>query len=126
LYAPSRAGRSTSTRSHRPPRRRSWFALDATGLGGSLQLGTLASATLTDVVVRLNRATGTTHLLNWSTDVTARPSRSLHLGLADEVSGNVVSLVIGSFIHGSGHFDLTKQPGGVTLGGGDLVKPRCC
>ena len=52
---------------------RSWLAVNASSLGGTLHLGTLASATLTDVLVKINSGTGS-DALNWGTTCTARPS----------------------------------------------------
>ena len=95
---------------------RSWLAVDASGLGGSLQLGSLASATLSNVVIRVNRVTGATRALNWASDVTGATVTLPSLtGTLTQVSGHLDSLVIGGFVHGSADFDLSKSLVGVHL-----------
>ena len=101
---------------------RSWLAVDASGIGGSLQLGSLASATVSNGVIRINRVTGATRALNWTSDVVgATVALPTLTGTLTLVSGHLGSLVIGSFVHGSADFDLSKSLVGVHLTTEDLA-----
>ncbi|HEV7132735.1 MAG TPA: hypothetical protein VGN27_03260, partial [Gaiellaceae bacterium] len=104
------------------PDGRSWLAVDGSGLGGSIHLGTLASGTLSALLVRLNRVTGSTYLLDWRNDVTSTtvtlPSIS---GVLTQLSGHVDSLAIGSFVRGSADFDLSKSLVNIQVGAENLA-----
>ena len=87
---------------------RSWLAVDASGLGGSLHLGTVGTSTLSSVLVRFNRAAGTSYLLAWGSDVTGATVPSI-AGQLTQIEGTLDSLEIGGFLTLSGHFDLTRS-----------------
>ena len=88
---------------------RSWFAVSASGLSGSLHVGSVASATLSGVSVLVNRGTGATGF-DWSTLGADTPS-----GLATvsgdqlDVAGTLASLDIAGLVSGSAGFHVSKK-----------------
>ena len=101
------------------PDGRSWLAVDAAHLGGVLHLGTLASATLAEVVVQLNRANSPE--LDWSHVIGETITLPSFNGPLTHISGSLQSLVIGGFVRGNANFDLTKRLVNVQIAPGDVL-----
>ena len=101
------------------PTGHSWLAVDAAHLGGVLHLGTLASATLAEVVVQLNRANSPE--LDWSHVIGETITLPSFSGPLTHISGSLQSLVIGGFVRGNADFDLTKRLVDVQLAPGDVL-----
>ncbi|MGZ4363246.1 MAG: hypothetical protein ACXVFF_13510, partial [Gaiellaceae bacterium] len=122
---------------------RQWVGIQASGLSGSLTLGTVASASVSGLTIHVNKAsgtlnpdgTGTSNIdaspLSWSvvdTDeagsyaATGVSGVSLASGDPLLVEGDLTSLSLaGGFVTGSAHFKLTRSLVGVHLASGDLT-----
>ncbi|HKI92395.1 MAG TPA: hypothetical protein VJ986_08830, partial [Gaiellaceae bacterium] len=113
------------------PDGRSWTGIQASGMAGSLTLGTIASATLAGVSFSLNTAAGTsaTGTLATPIDWTTVPGSGLTLtgATALEVSGSLTNLSVAGFLAGSADFRVVRQTSdattstGATVTGGDLI-----
>ena len=102
------------------PDGRSWTAVQATGLTGSLTIGTLATATLTGVSIDLNSASGTGATpLDWNG--VAGSGITLTGSTAFAVSGTLSDLSIAGFISGSATFTVSESTINVTVGGVTLT-----
>ncbi|HEY5057558.1 MAG TPA: hypothetical protein VII51_00960, partial [Gaiellaceae bacterium] len=116
------AGSSVTIASLTPgtPDGRSWTAVQATGLTGSLTIGTLATATLTGVSIDLNSASGTGATpLDWNgvdgSGITLTGSTAF------TVAGTLNNLAIAGFVSGSATFTVSESTINVTVGGVDLT-----
>src|SRR5262249_8951478 len=99
-----------------PADHRSWLAVNASGISGSLAVGSGAQATLAQIAVRVNKATNSTPL-DWSTALgTAVPAGVSGIsGDLLAVSGQVVTLNVADLLSGSAQFAVTKQTVTATL-----------
>ena len=99
---------------------RSWLAIEATGFAGSLAIGSAFTATLADVSVTINTATGAT-ALDWA-DVTGE-SVTLPTLTTEflNVSGSLTSINLAGLVSGSADFSVTKESVSVDLGGGPFA-----
>ena len=96
---------------------RQWIGVSASGLTGSVALGSLAIAAVANGVVQINTATGAAPI-DWAT-VTGS-GLTLAGGLLS-ISGDLTNLMIGGFVHGSAHFAVTRSLVGVHLTSEDLT-----
>ena len=105
---------------------RYWVGVRASGLAGSLALGSLASASLANVAFSFNRAAGQYHsgtttvlatTLDWKTALVDADRPAGFDTLADglSVSGDLVGLDLAGFLTGSAHFAVTSRTVSVTL-----------
>ena len=102
------------------PDGRSWTAVQATGLTGSLAIGTLATASLTGVSIDVNSAGGTGATpLDWTG--VAGSGITLTGSTAFAVSGTLSNLSIAGFISGSATFTVSERTINVTVGGVTLT-----
>src|SRR5204863_2088 len=105
---------------------RSWLAIDASGISGSIDVGTVFNAAISAVAIQVNRASGAydadgagtasapvnATALDWSTV----PGSNLTLsGSKLSVSGHLDSLNIAGLVSGSGGFSVTKSLVDVTV-----------
>ena len=116
------AGSSVTIASLTPgtPDGRSWTAVQATGLTGSLTIGSLATATLTGVSIDVNSASGTGATpLDWN----GVAGSGITLGGATPfaVSGTLSNLAIAGFVSGSATFTVSESTINVTVGGVTLT-----
>ena len=96
------------------PNGTSWFAVDSSGLAGSIQLGSFASASITGGVVQLNRGTNSPEL-NWATDVTGATGLPSFSGPLTHIEGTLESINIGGFVSGTAHFEFSERDVGVQV-----------
>jgi hypothetical protein len=102
------------------PRR--WLAVQAAGLGATLDVGPLVQATLSNVALAVNTASGLAPVLNWKTAIDtdesgAFSSTPVSVGGAEieliddrlEVSGTLGALNIADFLLGSASFTLKRS-----------------
>ena len=99
---------------------RKWSAISVSGLSGSLTLGGVISASVSNLEVRVNSASGVKTAgnvqaapLNWTTDVTAAGITLSNTTLF-KVEGDLTNVDLAGIVGGGAHFAISKQTVNVT------------